>query len=353
MKSSKLSSLWNKLKARVTALGALKISVYSCGAIVIVALIIALSGTFGNKSTSTIVKKLYGEPIGDNGLRYKYGEHIYDPETGKIVVDSIEWLYVGMGDSIGILAKHNKRAYINLNNAQLITPLEYNKAWAFSSDRGVMIKKDSIYILRRDGSVVNSQGLHYKGQHELQYYHNQLILQTDNSMYGILDTAANWVLEPQYKYIDNNYQHMLYSAKTEEQCIVYNYDLDTILIGNYKDVNIDWSEGIVATEFSGIQHLFDYKGKMVYEVIYKEIRDLMYNTHRKDKNGQDIYESTDCYVYVNYNNKCGLMDKRYHVLTPPTFYNIEAQGKHLFFASFGEYNKRFGTLIDDHGKPIR
>ena len=349
----KLTSFLSKLKTRITALGPVKVCIYACGIIVLIAFIVAVSGTFGKKSTNTITKKLYGESIGDNGLRYKYGEHIYDPETGKILLDSIEWLYVGYGDTIGIVAKHNKRAYINLNNAQLITPLEYNKAWAFSSDRGVMIKKDSIYILRRDGSVVNSHGLYYKGQHELQYYHGQLILQDNNSLYGILDTAANWVLEPQYKYIDNNYQHMLYTANTEEQYIVYNYDLDTILIGNYKNVNIDWTEGIIATEFNGIQHLFDYEGKMVYEVIYKEIRDLFYNTRRQDGNGQDIYEETDCYVYVDYNNKCGLMDKRYHVLTPPSFYNIEAQSKHLFFASFGEYNKRFGTLIDDHGKPIR
>lgn len=47
------------------------------------------------------------------------------------------------------------------------------------------------------------------------------------------------------------------------------------------------------------------------------------------------------------------MDKHYHVLTPQLFHSIEAQTKHVFFASFGEYSDRFGTLIDDHGKALR
>jgi hypothetical protein len=46
------------------------------------------------------------------------------------------------------------------------------------------------------------------------------------------------------------------------------------------------------------------------------------------------------------------MDKRYQILTPPLFYDITAQTKHTFFASFGNWSNRFGTLIDDHGKPI-
>jgi hypothetical protein len=116
---------------------------------------------------------------------------------------------------------------------------------------------------------------------------------------------------------------------------------------------VDWSEGLIVTEHNGIQRLFDYEGKLVYKVIYKGIEELVYNTHRQDSEGKDIYEETDCYVYVDYNNKRGLMDKHYRVLTPPLFCSIEAQTKHVFFASFGEYSDRFGTLIDDHGKALR
>jgi DNA polymerase-3 subunit alpha len=118
-------------------------------------------------------------------------------------------------------------------------------------------------------------------------------------------------------------------------------------------VDIDWSEGIIATEHNGIQHLFDYKGKLVYEVIFQDIRELSYNTMRVDSDGKEIWESTECYAYIDYNNKEGLMDKNYKVLTPPLFHDIKARGKHIFFATFGEYNDKFGTLIDNHGKPIR
>lgn len=323
-----------------------------CGAIVAIAVILALCGTF-SQPAKKIGQKLYGEEIGHNGLRYKYGDHIYDPKTNEVLVDSIEWLFVESGDTIGILAKNSHRAYINLNTAQLITPLTYDKAWMFSCDRGVMVRQDTVFIFRRDGSIVNPQGFKYSRQYEMVYYHNKLVVSNDEDLKGMIDTAANWVLPPVYSKIDVEYQQKLYNTKLGEQCIVYNYDLDTVLIGNWKRVDVDWSEGIIVTENNGIQHLFDYQGKLVYEVIFRQIKELTYKTTRKDADDNDIYEDTECLVYVDYNNKEGLMDKHFHILTPPLFSSIEAQTKHVFFAQFGDYYDKFGTLIDDHGKPIR
>lgn len=322
-----------------------------CGVVVAVAVIFSMFGTF--KSAHKISQKFYGEEIGHNGLRYKYGDHIYDPKTNDVLVDSIQWLFVEPGDTIGILAKNNHRAYINLNTAQLLTPLTYDKAWVFSCDRGVMVRKDTVFIFRRDGSIVNPNGFKYSRQYEMVYYHNKLIVRNDEDLKGMIDTAANWVLLPVYSKIDVEYQHKLYNTQLGEQCIVYNYDLDTVLMGNWKRIDIDWSAGIIATGNNGVQHLFDYNGKLVYEIIYKEIKELTYKTPRKDADGNDIYEDTECLIYVDYNNKEGLMDKHFHILTPPLFSSIEAQTKHVFFAQFGDYYDRFGTLIDDHGKPIR
>lgn len=322
------------------------------GTIVAIAIMAALCGTVFT-SANQLGQKLYGEEIGHNGLRYKHGEHIYDPKTNKVLVDSVQWLFVEPGDSIGILAKNNRRAYINLNTAQLLTSLTYDKAWAFSCNRGVMVRQDTVFIFRRDGSIVNPNGFKYARQYEMVYYHNNLVVSNEYDLKGMIDTAAVWVLPPEYSKIEIEYQHKLYNTKKEELCIVYNYDLDTILMGNWKQIDVDWSEGIVVTENNGIQHLFDYKGKLVYEVIFKEIEELSYNTGRRDMNDDAIYEETNCLVYVDYNNKKGLMDKHFHVLTPPLFYSIEAQTKHVFFAKFGNYYDKFGTLIDEHGKPIR
>ena len=324
----------------------------SSGLVVLIATVVALSGTISSAS-KRMEKKLYGEEIGNNHLRYKYGCHIYNPETGKILVDSIDWLHVCYSDTIAIIAKNNRRAYINLNTAELLTPLIYEKAWEFSCDRGVMVKNDTIYIFRRDGSLVNPNGFKYKKQYELLFHNDKLVVNVDNDKVGLIDTAAQWVLPPLYSMIENEYRHRLYNTRTNDECIIYNYDLDTILIGNYKAIDVDWSEGLIASEHNGIQHLFSYDGKLIYEVIFKSIEELAYNTGRKDAHGNAIWEETNCYVYVDYNNKKGLMDKRYRVLTPPLFYDIKAQTKHTFFASFGEWSNRFGTLIDEHGKPIR
>ena len=344
----KLSSFFLRFKSLSTK----SILFIIASIVVLIATISSLCASFS--STSKHVKdKLYGEEIGNNRLRYKHGDHIYNPETGQILLDSIEWLHVKYGDTIAILAKNNRRAYINLNTAELITPLIYDKAWTFSCHRGIMVKSDTIFIFRRDGSIVNPDGFKYKNQYELLYHADKLVVNVDHDKVGLIDTAAQWVLPPVYSLIENEYQHRLYNTRLDDQCIVYSYDLDTVLLGHYKTIDVDWSEGLIATEHNGIQHLFSYEGKLIYEVIYKAIEPLNYNTQRKDAHGKDIWEETNCYVYVDYNNKKGLMDRRYRILTPPLFYDIKAQTKHTFFASFGEWSNRFGTLIDEHGKPIR
>ena len=344
----KLSSFFQRFKSLSTK----SILFIIASIVVLIATISSLCVSFS--STSKHVKdKLYGEEIGNNRLRYKHGDHIYNPETGQILMDSIEWLHVKYGDTIAILAKNNRRAYINLNTAEFITPLIYEKAWEFACDRGIMVKSDTIYIFRRDGSLVNPSGFKYKGQYDLLYHRDKLIVNVDNDKVGLIDTAAQWVLPPVYSLIENEYQHRLYNTRLDDQCIVYNYALDTVLLGTYKSIDIDWSEGLIATEYNGIQHLFSYDGKLIYEVIYKSISELSYNTGRKDAQGNEIWEETNCYVYTDYNDKKGLMDKHYRVLTPPRFYNITAQTKHTFFASFGKWSKHFGTLIDENGKAIR
>ena len=337
---------------RLKTLSTKSLLLIASSTVVVIATIVALSGSISSAS-QRMEKKLYGEEIGNNHLRYKYGDHIYDPKTGEVLVDSIDWLHINYSDTIAILAKNNRRAFINLNTAQLITPLIYEKAWEFACDRGIMVKSDTIYIFRRDGSLVNPSGFKYKGQYDLLYHRDKLIVNVDNDKVGLIDTAAQWVLPPVYSMIENEYQHRLYNTRLGDQCIVYDYALDTVLHGAYRSIDVDWSEGLIASEYNGIQHLFSYEGKLIYEVIYKSISELAYNTGRKDAQGNEIWEETNCYVYTDYNGKKGLMDKRYRVLTPPRFYDIEAQTKHTFFASFGKWSNRFGTLIDENGKAIR
>lgn len=351
-----MKKFFSRLRASVSAFWKARSIAAKVILVCVPVILIAISLSFSRSirtAPKAIEKRLYGEEIGLNGLRYKHGAHIYNPETNEILIDSIEWLHVPYGDTIAILAKNHRRAFINLNTAELITPLDFEKAWQFSCNRGIMSRHDSLFIFRRDGSQVNPTGLKTRNQYEYLYNNNHLVLSVDYDHVGLLDTAGQWVLEPVYSMIETSYHKRLYNTKLGDECIVYDYSLKPVLRGPYKAIEIDWSEGLIATEHNGIQRLFDYKGKLVYHVIYKCIEELSYNTRRKDANDRDIYEETDCYIYVDYNNKRGLMDKHYHVLTPPLFHSIEAQTKHVFFASFGEYSDRFGTLIDDHGKALR
>lgn len=323
-------------------------------AAVCTAIVIAAFGVAAHKHFFRPLKnKTTGVAIGNSNLRYIYGEYIYNPKTGKKLIENIDWLFESADDTIGILAKDGKRAYINLNTAELITALDYDKAWAFSCNRGVMVRNDSVFIFRRDGSIVNTTGLPYQHEYELLFFNNNLVLHGTPETVGVIDTSAQWVLQPEYKSIEMNYTHELYNTRKQDLWEVLTFDLKPVLTGKYRDVTIDWSEGIIATENNGIEHLFSYEGKMIYEVIYQSIGELTYKTDKKDSDGDPIYAPTNCYVYKAYNGKCGLMNRQYHILTPPQFKDIEAQTAHIFFATFGEYSSRFGTLIDELGKPIR
>lgn len=323
-------------------------------AVISAAVVLTAIGVAVFKSFARPVKSKYlGESIGTAGLRYVYGDYIYNPKTGKKLITDIDWLYCTSGDSIAILAKDGKRAYLNLNTAEQLTPLDYDKAWIFACNRGVMVRRDSVFIFRRDGSIVNKEGFPYHREYEMLFFHDRLILHGTPDLVGVIDTAAQWILQPEYKSISMDYSHNLYTAEQKDLWQVLDFNLTTILSGNYRSIDIDWSEGIIATEYNGIEHLFSYEGKMLYEVIYSRIRELRYQTEKLDKDGDPVYAPTNCYAYESYSGKWGLMNRQYKVLTPPQFCSIEAQTQHLFFASFGQYHSRFGTLIDELGRPVR
>ena len=109
---------------RIKSLSTKSLLLIASSTVVMIATIVALSGTISSASRR-MEKKLYGEEIGNNHLRYKYGDHIYDPQTGEVLVDSIDWLHINYSDTIAILAKNSRRAFINLNTAQRITPRIY------------------------------------------------------------------------------------------------------------------------------------------------------------------------------------------------------------------------------------
>ena len=69
---------------RLKSLSTRSILLIATSAVVLIATIVALSGTISSASRR-MEKKLYGEEIGNNHLRYKHGDHIYKPETGKIL----------------------------------------------------------------------------------------------------------------------------------------------------------------------------------------------------------------------------------------------------------------------------
>lgn len=295
---------------------------------------------------------VYGSTsIGNGGLMYEYGNRIYNPKTGKTLVKDIEWIYE-TDDSIGVIAQKGRRGFINLNTAQMIVPTEYYKGWVFASNRGCLSRNDTLFIFNRKGELQGT--FRYKNEYECLFYKDHLVVHNwDNNLVGLIDTACQWTLPAEFLEINYEYGNQgFWNTKKKDFCMLLNLDLDTIISGDYAELDVDWSEGIIATEHNGVQHLYNYRGEMLYEQIFGDIQVARYDTGKRDRDGNPVMEEMNCYIYSNYNGKKGLMNRFYHPITAPLFYDIEARGQHIFFASFGDWTQRFGTLIDDQGKTI-
>jgi len=277
--------------------------------------------------------------VGDNGLIYKTGERLFDPKSNKTLVNDIDWLQYETYDSIGVLAKKGKRAFINLNTGKLLTSLSYDHGWFFRSNRGVMERNDSLFIFDRSGKVLNKVGIPARGNNLYEYLFNdgKMVVEAEPNKYGILDTAARWIMEPIYDHLEHNWDNQLYSCKLGDTWSVLNYDLDTIMCGKWKNLDISWNSGIIVTETNGIERSYSYEGKLLFNVIYESIDQLYYDD-----------EPTGLFRYTAHSGKCGLMDSNYKPLTPPQFYEIEARSKSVFFGYYGD----FGVLLNRKGQTI-
>lgn len=327
--------------------------IYSTTLLLVITMMAVL---FTNSCSSKTRKYLGGVSIGNGGLRYVQGSHIYNPKTDKKLITDIDWIYES-DDTIGIIAKDGKRGYINLNTAEYIVPLEYHKAWTYACNRGCMTRNDTLFIFDRKGQLLAQY--HYDDEYQRVFYKNYLTIRLAENQVGLIDTACQWVLDPVYASINyesagyGRNQKTFWNIRKDDQCLLLNLRLDTVLYGDFDNLDVDWSEGIIATAHNGMQHLYSYTGELLYEQIYADIEVAYYDSGKKDRNGDAIMEESSCYIYSNYDGKKGLMNRHYHPITAPMFHNLETRGQHLFFATFGEYNDRFGTLIDDQGRPVR
>lgn len=181
-------------------------------------------------SSKRIALDKYGTHIGSGNMYYKRDSlnFLYDISTGEVKIDSIDWIYVEDFDTLAILAKYNKRAYFNINTGELLTDITGDKAWAFLGDRGVMSKGDSITIYRRDGSVVPSSHIHYRNEVEMTFRGGALIVAGDDSLYGLIDTAAQWILPPENVYIVTDTVRKIHIAKKDSIFNIYDFNITPI-----------------------------------------------------------------------------------------------------------------------------
>lgn len=123
------SKFWKVVK-RIFAFCATLVLVVFCCAMVY--------GICNNRIWPRISKPIYSEHYISNHIAVQHRCHtdkvrLYDTDKKKVLYKDIEWVATsGDKDSLAVLARNDRRGYINRFTGELVIPEIYTRAWVFS-----------------------------------------------------------------------------------------------------------------------------------------------------------------------------------------------------------------------------
>lgn len=161
------------------------------------------------------------------------GGYIYDLETGEKLIPEIDWLVEPQGnDSIGIFHWGDKRGYFNVNTGEIVAQPKYDAAWMFRSGVGAVALNDSIFFIGLDGKPLNNKKFpREKGEDYL--FNGEYCIIKIGDKYGAIDKTGEWVLPPNFDYIENTEENILVTWLKDSSTFYYrkdgNFDYPTLI----------------------------------------------------------------------------------------------------------------------------
>ena len=278
--------------------------------------------------------------------------YIYSEKLGRRTVTGISWIRESQdGDNLVCFSNGERRGYFDLYTGELVIPAQYEKAWIFSEGLACVMLDGKLGFIDHEGNLVIDtifERSYYIGNY---CFHNGLcLMKGDNGRIGLIDKQGDWVVAPEYVYIDRIAKGYW---KVSDSCWRYGLLDETgqvILPCEYGSLCVDYNERYIHTRtMDHVDQVFDIKGNLVNPCNYFEIASIEYPMDAYDDYGMQMKGAAHCLKYRTSDDYYGLMNKNGMIVTRPLYSSISAISidRYLCEGPCG------GVILDDKGNECR
>ena len=167
---------------------------------------------------------------GDNNIKisenleYRYnkgGGYIYNVKTNEKVIPVVDHVVTPKdNDSIAVFHWGKKRGYFNINTGEILVQPKFDAAWLFRSGVGAVVLNDSVFFIGLDGKPISDNKFpRTKGEDYL--FEGDYCVIKIGSKYGAIDKSGEWVLEPEWEYIESTPLGILMACVNKMPIFIY------------------------------------------------------------------------------------------------------------------------------------
>lgn len=288
--------------------------------------------------------------------------YIYNILTGERTVKHIAWIAKPLGnDSLVCFSDGKKRGYFNKFTGKVIIPAKYDHAWIFSDGLASVEEDGFIKFIDATGKVVFEPGLRYHAWMDGYVFHwgYCVIYNENNNMYGMIDKTGKTVLPTEYKNILVCNDSLICVEKGKEmgvldrnlnpvlplmECIITGCDetIDVVMPDNTIR-KYDLAGNLIDDCYINDFRMLEYETEaIVYVKPENQARSSSDDDESEWSNGVDDDENSTFYhpkttarlrAYSAGSGYEGLMTADGHIVTKPSYTNIEAIGPDLYLCT--------------------
>ena len=287
--------------------------------------------------------------------------YIYNTLTGERTLKHIAWIAKPLGDdSLVCFSDGKKRGYFNMFTGRVVIPAKYDHAWVFSDGLASVDEDGIIKFIDPTGKVIIELDQQYHTWMDGYVFHGGycVIEGQDGNHYGLMDKTGKMVLPAEYQNILVCNDSLICVEKGNEMGVL-NKNLKPVL-PMMECIITACDETIDVVMPNNTIRKYDLSGKLIDGYYIRSVRMLEYETdavvyiqpQRADQeppcvsadeesewsNGVNDEEATNYHpkatarlrAYTAGNDYEGLMTADGHIVTLPSYYNIEAIGPDLY-----------------------
>lgn len=253
--------------------------------------------------------------------------------TGEYISPQMTRVFFGrrITDTLTVFFDNDKRGFLNIHTGEIAIPAQYERAWVFSEGLGGVVSNDKLGFVNHKGDLVIPHKFKYllqwKNSVDFVFKGGYCTVIGENNKHGLIDKSGEWVIEPQYDYINKpvgGYRMVCNKGKYG----LLDQSLRMIVPIEYNNIIVR-EDGFLVRHGSE-QKLLALDGQTVLiPLIYDKVYRLTYGTDKVDANGKTILVNSE-YIAYKVNEKWGILDKNGRRITKAEYVDVDAIKNDLF-----------------------